>query len=854
MSQPGSHNGRAWVLSAALAIGTGAAWAFMGRTAPTPAAPVHLNWAILAVGFVLADLCMVHFEVRDQSQTLTFAIVPLVAGLALCSPSGLMLARLAATGASMGIWRRQEPRKLFFNVSQLALRAALAIGVYHAVLAGASPIASRGWGAALAAAAVSDVTSYVCIFLVIWLTAGRPDAGVLRELLTAAPVAIFLQTSLGLLATFVLWLDPWGAWLLVALCVLFALGYRLYHQLRRRYANLRLLYRFTNDLSAEVPGDQVLGALLRQARVILHAESAQLVMRVPGGIARATSIEDTLHDVLEVRAGIFDEWLLAQDGPRIVPAPEGYPAEAAAERGVTDGLVLPLTPTDGLPPSVMVIANRLGEASAFDGEDLQLAAALASAASLALRNGRLMEALRSEAAANEHQAMHDPLTGLANRSLFTERTELALNALDDRHMVAVMLVDLDNFKEVNDTLGHHVGDRLLQEVAQRLARSAGHNALVARLGGDEFAVVSPSVRTAEDVRLLADAVHDCLDSPVEVDELSLQVRASVGTALAPEHANSAVGLLQRADVAMYTAKASGGGTAVYDATQDRYSRRRLALAGELRQALEDDGLELHYQPQADLVSGAVPAVEALLRWRHPLYGMVPPDEFIPLAEHSGLIAQLTRWVLQRALDDQKAWRQAGHPVAVAVNVSARNLLDATLIDDLNGMLAATGTDPRDLTLELTETAVMSDPTQAARVLRKLSGAGVRISIDDFGTGYSSLSRLTRMPVSEVKIDRSFVQRMVGDEGDRAIVSATAELARALGLSVVAEGIENKATWDALTRLGCRLGQGFVLAEPMPLSDLLRWLEAQAGRPATEESAARVVPMRRRSPDRYVAGT
>jgi diguanylate cyclase (GGDEF)-like protein/PAS domain S-box-containing protein len=427
-----------------------------------------------------------------------------------------------------------------------------------------------------------------------------------------------------------------------------------------------------------------------------------------------------------------------------------------------------------------------------------------------------------------HQALHDGLTGLPNRTLLNDRLRHALqHSSRTLEPVALLVMDLDQFKEVNDALGHDHGDRLLIEMSRRLRRELGEADTIARLGGDEFAVLLTEAGNLAGARHVAGVIEAALEQPFHLGGISLQVNASIGIAVYPDHAVDAETLARRADVAMYTAKRSGGGTAVYSPEHDQSSVRRLALMGELRRAIAEDELTLHYQPVIELATGRVRAVEALVRWEHPVHGLTPPSEFIELAAVSGLIQPLTRWVLEHAIDQLRAWREIGIHLRVAVNLSARNLYDIELAGWLGELLTDRGIDASLLTLEITESELMDDPLYAMEVLGKLKALGVSTSIDDFGTGYSSLAYLKNLPIDELKIDRSFVGSMVDDESDLTIVRSTIDLSHNLGLDVVAEGVENAETLERLAQLGCDRAQGFHLSRPLPPAELTVWLEDPA---------------------------
>jgi diguanylate cyclase len=440
-------------------------------------------------------------------------------------------------------------------------------------------------------------------------------------------------------------------------------------------------------------------------------------------------------------------------------------------------------------------------------------------------------------AERRHEALHDPLTSLPNRVLFRDRVEQAVRAEGWEHdQGAVLLLDLDRFKEVNDALGHHHGDALLQQLAARLRASVRTSDTVARLGGDEFAVLLPRVDGSDGAQAVARKLLDVLAEPFLVEGIELDVHGSVGMAVWPEHSRDADELLRRADVAMYAAKHARAGFAVYNAGRDQNTPKRLSLLGQLRRAIDQGELVLHYQPQVEMRTGKAPTVEALVRWQHPTDRLLAPGEFIPLAERTGLIEPLTTWVVRAALDHCRRWRDAGHDLAVAVNVSASSLLDPRLPNRVATLLDETGVPPRSLILELTESSIMTDPTRALAVLSRLHGLGVRLAIDDFGTGYSSMAYLGNLPVDELKIDRSFVSRMHTGGSHRMIVRSTLELGHQLGMHVVAEGVEEPAAWRDLAALGCDFAQGFLLARPMPALELDAWLAQPPRRPASPMAA------------------
>ncbi|MGI5530661.1 putative bifunctional diguanylate cyclase/phosphodiesterase [Streptomyces syringium] len=429
--------------------------------------------------------------------------------------------------------------------------------------------------------------------------------------------------------------------------------------------------------------------------------------------------------------------------------------------------------------------------------------------------------------ARAEEQLRDPLTGLPNRQWLLEST---WNALDEAEQAgdraALVLIDLDRFRSVNDTLGHLAGDRLLLQIAERLRLALPHGAEAARLGGDEFAVLLPTTDSLTSAQRVARSLVAALGSPLDLDGLTLVLEASAGVAVYPDHALDAEGLLRRADVAMYQAKRDRSGVEVYEARRDGNTPDRLGLLGDLRRALDAGDVELHYQPKVGF-DGHVAGLEALVRWVHPERGRVSPDEFIAIAESSGLMPRLTEYVLETALGQVAKWRAMGLEVPVAVNVSPRDVHTPGFAGSVAARLARHGVPAGSLQLEITEHVLLEDPQRAADTLAGLTGHGVKMSLDDFGTGYSSLVHLRRLPVSELKIDRSFVARLAIDNEDAEIVRCTLDLAHSLGLVVVAEGVEDDETWERLRDLGCDAVQGWLVAAAMPPDETTAWLRLRS---------------------------
>jgi diguanylate cyclase (GGDEF)-like protein len=441
--------------------------------------------------------------------------------------------------------------------------------------------------------------------------------------------------------------------------------------------------------------------------------------------------------------------------------------------------------------------------------------------------GELMKSKR-RGEALQVLATTDTLTGLVNRDHFNDELTKVINSTTGDASFAVLLIDLDRFKEINDTLGHHYGDELLRQLGPRLERAAGRGGVVARLGGDEFAVL-PATRVGdtETLERLATEIVACIQESFLIDDLALEVGASIGIARFPQDGRDANTLLRCADVAMYTAKEAHAGWKFYAAEFDRNSVRKLSVLSDFRRALAEDELVVYYQPIVDVAGSRVRGAEALVRWDHPTLGLLAPGAFVDTVEQTGLIGPMTRHVLERAVHQCVEWRRDGRELSVAVNLSVRNLLDRNLPTEIDRLLSVYGLPPEALQLEITESMLMSDPERMLATVTRLNALGVRLSVDDFGTGYSSLANLRSMPIDELKIDRSFVSPMLRDESDLIIVRSTINLGHDLGMRVIAEGVEDEETLTRLARLGCDLAQGYHLSRPMPSEQFVRWLDEDA---------------------------
>jgi diguanylate cyclase (GGDEF)-like protein len=791
-------------------------------------ASIPLPWWGLAVGFAATEACVLHIQVNREAQTISISELPLVLGLFFASPVQLLVGRLVGTAAILIFYRRSSPLKTAWNLAALSLQSAVAVAVFHLLAEGHPVTHPLTWVAAFAGSLAANSVSSLALELVVSVYEGGLSPVTLARAVVTGEQAALLVITFAVVAVGALTCSPSYALPLCIVVVGMLAGYRAYAGLADRHLNLERLYRFTQAVSSSPEVEQVLGNVLQEARELLHSETAEVlfVASAAGVVARVRLSSSGRLSRAEEPQSPEDEWLLAQvvteGGPLLAPratrdAEQRRWLESLAAR---EALAVPLKGGAGT-IGALVVTDRLGDVRTYDADDVLLLETVANHASMALEKGQLIDQLR-------HEALHDSMTGLPNRVALQRRLSSALDDVADGRSAgaAVMILDLDGFKEVNDTLGHQQGDQLLVEVAARLTTAVDTAGLVTRLGGDEFAILLPATADEDKVVRVGRRVLQALEQAIALDGMEVEVGGSLGIALAPAHATDPAALLKRADLAMYDAKNSSHGLRVYDPHLDTTNPRRLTLVSELRNALQSGQVEVFAQPQARLDGGAVVGAEALVRWRHPEFGVVSPEEFIPIAERSGLIAPLTTHVLDRSLAAVARWRADGRDLGIAVNLSTRSLHDADLVEEVGRLLRRHGVPADRLTLEVTEGSVMADPARATALLHQLRELGVRLSVDDFGTGYSSLSYLKRLPVQEVKIDRSFVTSLCERSDDVAIVRAIVDLGRHLGLEVVAEGVEDQATQDLLASMGCHLVQGWHLGRPMPIGDMIPWLRTR----------------------------
>jgi diguanylate cyclase (GGDEF)-like protein len=803
------------------------------RHAPAyPFNSIYLPWFVLAALFTFAQCVTINIQVKREARSVSMSDAPFVVGLLAVAPVAFVAARVAGGFVAQVAARRQhkEPLKLVFNTLTSVAEAAAGLAVFTS-LRGDSLTSPRSWMAAVLAASVANVVSGLAVaVLIACLESDWPGLRGLAAIVAETGSRAIPPACIGVVATLALSANVWAAVPLLLLCASVLGAYRAYARLTERHQSLERLYQFSQVVAGRTATAEIFTGVLEQVCELLFADGADLTLFDREGrpqtelsLRRDQECEQRTpqHLTAEFR-GLLDA---VRDAQPLLLERETKDAEHARwlqEAGFKEAMIVPLR-RDGTVVGALTVFDRMGAARGFDRGDLRILETVANHASIAVRNGELMDRLR-------HDSLHDALTGIANRVYLQSEVERLLAELERGGAAfAVAMLDLDSFKDVNDTLGHHHGDALLQEVARRLSVAADGRGMVTRFGGDEFAVLMPNCPNDETVLRNCRTMLDFLAPPVELDGTAIDIGASIGVARAPVHGDTCDELMKRADLAMYVAKQAGRDVVIFDHSQDTASPSKLALVAALRQAIADDRLFIHVQPQMRLDASEIVGVEALVRWIDPERGMVPPDEFIPLAERSGLIRQVTDVVLEKAIAACADWQDYAAGVAVSVNLSARSLHDDTLDTQVERVLTRYGLPASLLTLEITESSVMADPASTLGLLNRLRDLGVRLSIDDFGTGYSSLAYLRRLPVQEIKVDRAFVQRMDEETDDAAIVRSIVELARTLDLTVVAEGVENRRTLQLLEEMGCAMVQGYHLARPMPVSEFAAWhRQAQAG--------------------------
>ncbi|HEX2297821.1 MAG TPA: bifunctional diguanylate cyclase/phosphodiesterase, partial [Pseudonocardiaceae bacterium] len=615
---------------------------------------------------------------------------------------------------------------------------------------------------------------------------------------------------------------PWAAGLLLVLIVALILVFRSFAEFFRQHKTLAEVYELTRAVREQVTGG-LPDALLARVRTVMRSEYATLWLpaqgRHPEVLLTARVDDEGLLDLsptpAELRERALREQRTVAVGEHFAGTEELRPALRAA--GINDVIVVPLRSGQTAVGSLEVV-NRLSDLRAYRAGDVQVLETIAAHVAVAVENSRLVERLR-------YDAYHDRLTALPNRRRISDALAESVKVRAPGEVVAVLLFDVDGQRDVNESMGHSAGDKLLAEVANRLRAIADPGALVGRIGGDEF-VVTLRAESTEAVVRLATEMREQLRGPLVVDALTLDVDTAVGVSVHPDHGDDPEALLRRAELAANAAKAVPYGVQLFHPALESRAVRRLGLAADLRRALEAGDLEVYFQPKVTIRDRHLVGMECLARWNHPAHGEVAPEDFIAVAEHTGQLSRLTEVVLTEGLRRCKEWADADRPLAISVNLSARTLLDTRFPNTVHELLKQHQVAPGQVTFEISEPGMLGDIERTLPVLYQLHDLGVRLSVDDFGTGASALSYLRQLPVDEVKIDDSFVQGMATDSGDLAIVRAVISLSREFRLTVVAEGVESELTLDLLEEMGCEIGQGYLFSRPLPYERLEAWLSAQ----------------------------
>ncbi len=830
-----SGTARVWVLN--LVIATLALALFAGPVAEIrPAASALLPWFVLALLFFLAEVLVVHLQFRREVHTFSLSEIPFVLGLFFATPVDFVVANVLGALGALVIHRRQSLIKLAFNVSQFALGASLGALVFHSFRGAGGPITPADWLAALSATLVMNVVGIGTIALAIALSEGRLDAAKLAQVFKFGLVVGLTNSVVVLAAITFLWNDPMALWILAIPAAVLYLAYRAYMSEREKHESLEFLYESTTILQRTPQLDVALVELLRHTRRMFKAELAELTLVASPGSREALRTRLGPNDEAQLMETV-DVALLGEIWQRLRSQRNGFlvarsradqeAIRSYAGHDLRDALVAPLKGDRGT-LGMMVVANRLGDVTSFDEDDVRLLETLARHAGVALENGRLGQSLTQLNELKEqlrYQAFHDSLTALANRALFLERVTAAISGPQWPRGPVVLFVDLDDFKTVNDSLGHAAGDLLLIAVAERLRACLRPGDLAARLGGDEFAVLLER-SDVNNALVVGDRIMAALRQPFMIDGQEVVVRASVGIAERRQQEETVDELLRNADVAMYTAKAQGKGRlAIFEPSMHAAVVARHALTSRLERALTNGEFVVLYQPVVDLRDGRIAGVEALVRWRQRDGTLVAPAEFIALAEETGLILPLGRWVLEAACRQAALWHELvpDRPLRLGVNLSARQVQQPNFIDEVRDVLRFTRLEPASLILEITETVMMQDTSATIAKLNELKELGVQLAIDDFGTGYSSLSYLSRFPVDVLKMAQPFVES--ADRQDSAFARAIVALGKSLRLRIVAEGIERPDQLHLLRKLGCDYGQGFYFAEALDADTMSAILHA-----------------------------
>jgi diguanylate cyclase (GGDEF)-like protein len=840
---------RVWLLTGTMAVTVLGLYVTTVRHLTPLDGPVSLPWWALAVGFYFSEAYVVHLHYRREAHTLSMNEIPIVLGLFLASASSLLLGQLVGAAVALVFYRRQRALKVAFNLALFAFGTTLALLVFNVIAANENALGPAGWLAAFLGAGASSLSALLLVGVAIWLAEGRTTLRELPKVVVIGLVGTIATVSVAVAAVQLLDANRLAAVLLLVPAAACAVAFRAYSSQRSRHEHLEFLYDSMRTVQGAPDLDTAVSRLLESARGMLRADCAELIL-VP-----RSADEQALYSVARTEGEILMQPLelgplerlacettAAAGGAILLPKSrepnelDGY----LAARGLKDAMLATLH-GEQRALGVLVVGDRSSDVSTFGDEDRRLFETFAGHASILLENDRLEQTLARLTELQErlrHQAFHDALTGLPNRAYFTERVAAALGTGSTTGAPIVLFIDLDDFKIFNDSLGHAAGDDLLKTVAERVIACVRPGDTPARLGGDEFAVLLHDARVAEAERVSARIMAE-LREPIRLHGREVAVHASIGIATAAEGVASADELLRNADVAMYSAKGNGKRLhAVYEPAMHRVVARRHDLALALERALANSEIRPHFQPIVSLQDGRILALEALARWHRPGRGLISPDEFIPLAEETGLMVPIGRALLRQACEHTVALQRElpeHAKLGVAVNLSASELDYPGLREEIDAILEQTGLAPSCLTLEVTESSAMREAERTIATLRDLRTLGVRLALDDFGTGYSSLSHLRELPIDLLKIPKPFVDGLHSETFDPILAQAIVGLASSLRLSCVAEGIEDATQARKLAKLGCEMGQGHLFGHPLAAEQIGEHIRRRSEAPLDQKA-------------------
>jgi diguanylate cyclase (GGDEF)-like protein len=823
---------RIWLLTSAILAATVAVYVFGVRALPgAEGETTHVPWLVLAVLFYLAEAFVIHLHFRREAHTLTLNEYGLVLGLLFVSPHQLIAAQLLGAFVALFLHRRQRMLKACFNIAQFGLTTCIAIVVFRAITHSAAVAGPREWVAAMVAVIAASLAGFLLVAAAISLAEARPRARMFGGVGAISLGGTIANASLALVAAKLIEFDWRATALLVLPFVASAAAYRAQSVHRRQFQHLEFLYDSMRAVQEAPQFGQAVGQLLAGARHLVHGETAEILLLTEGSrcVLRSSVRSDgeesmrpsTLSQLEKIALDTVGRTGAVLIGTRHEPSRlDGY----LVERGFREAILAPLRNEERI-FGLVIVADREGDVATLTKHDLKLVSTFASHASVLLENDRLEQSIAELTMLKEqlqHQAYHDALTGLPNRAFFSGRVSAALGG---RSSPAVLFLDLDDFKTVNDSLGHAAGDELLKIVAERVRACTRDHDAPARIGGDEFAVLIEEQYEGQ-AETLAKRLVKALAEPIALRGRRVSLHLSVGIARANGTQETADELLREADIAMYFAKGEGKRQyAVYRPIMQESVHRRSELSVALEHAVRENAITLRYQPIVDLDEGHAVAIEALARWNVPMRGDVEPTEFIALAEDYGLMIELGRNLLWQACHQASTWqRELGlDSLSLTVNLAPSEFHNPRLADEVAEVLAKTHLVPNRLILEITEEGAMKDPVATIETMRSLRRLGVKLALDDFGTGYSSLAHLRDFPIDYLKVAKPFIDRLETDPVGVTFVETILRLADSLGLRAIAEGIEEDSQALTLEALGCRLGQGFHYAAPLTEAEVPRYL-------------------------------